>query len=1044
MVYIVFVLTGVVIGSGSDEGAGFILGGLLGFVFAWVYSMRQSLHILEVKVAQLEQHSTIQTEDENHIEVKELVDKECDKSIEEQELETQPDSANESKYKPTYFPASSSQKNLSQQHASYKPQEYKEKEYQHESEKAIEIRQQPGFLDSFFDKAKEFVLAYFTGGNTLVRTGMLVLFVGIAFLLKYVAQRTTLPIEYRYYGIVLASFVMLFLGWKLRTKRRTYALSLQGGGVGLLYLTLFAAMRIHDLLPPSTVMTLLVVIVGATAFLAVVQDSLAFAVIGLIGGFAAPILTSTGHGSHVQLFSYYLLLDLGVFFIAWFKSWRILNVVGFVATFGIGTAWGYQYYKPEFFNTVEPFLVTYFVLYSIIAVLFALKQAPKLRGINDSTLVFGTPLVSFSLQAALLEGSRYGLAYSAIAVSAFYIVLLFVIRALKKPYMKTLSESFVALAIGFGTLAIPLAFDGRVTSAFWVVEAAAMAWIGIKQNRILPRFAGYLLMFFAAGAYFLEASTHGGSLPWLNADYIGVLLVSIGMTFIGYYAFRNQNKLFKIEVPLIAHTLVTIGVLFWLFGGFNEINFYYKSSIFVVLQTFYAVTVIGLLYVIYKTHYLYLKNMVLITLFMAFAAFVYMPSESLHFTPLLNQRFAGMLIFTLSLYFASWYFHSLSKTNRVKDNSLSIALLVVALLMWTLTGLLEIDNSVAVNYRDSVGMLFIFTSFVLQIVFAHRISWLFLAWLKYAMLPVIVALGLITIDIQGDFHQNYAWFVWLFAFVSHYFVLYQYKGNWAVNINYYHLLGLLFFSFVVVFEGGELVAYLMGDDSIWFVSSYAATLLLISTGLYRFSQAKSYPLSTYPQAYYVYGLPLILLVLWVMVIVMNLVPSGNLSYLPYMPVLNPVDLTSIGSLFIIWKVLINQSSVLFTQSTRVIKALLILSAFVVLNAMMLRCFHYWYGMEYRLQPLMSSFMVQTALSLLWTLTAVVLMIYSTKRKLRYAWMLGMGLIIVVVIKLFLVDMSASGSIERIVAFLSVGILLSLVGYFSPIPPEEKQDKLANE
>ena len=104
---------------------------------------------------------------------------------------------------------------------------------------------------------------------------MLVLFVGIAFLLKYVAQRTTFPIEYRYYGIVVASFVMLFFGWKLRSKRRNYALSLQGGGVGLLYLTLFAAMRIHDLLPASTVMTLLVIIVVATAFLAVVQDSLA-------------------------------------------------------------------------------------------------------------------------------------------------------------------------------------------------------------------------------------------------------------------------------------------------------------------------------------------------------------------------------------------------------------------------------------------------------------------------------------------------------------------------------------------------------------------------------------------------------------------------------------------------------------------------------------------------------------------------------------------------------------------------------------------------
>ena len=744
------------------------------------------------------------------------------------------------------------------------------------------------------------------------------------------------------------------------------------------------------------------------------------------------------------LITYYLLLDLGVFFIAWFKSWRILNVVGFVATFGIGTAWGYQYYKPEFFNTVEPFLVAYFVLYTVIAVLFALKQAPKLRGINDSTLVFGTPLVAFSLQAALLEGSRYGLAYSAVAVCAFYVVLLFVIKALKKSYMKTLSESFVALAIGFGTLAIPLAFDGRVTSAIWVVEAAAMAWVGIKQNRVLPRFAGYLLTFLAAGAYFLEPSTHKGTLPWLNADFIGVLLVSFVMSFVGYYAYINKNKLFKIEVPLIANALVFIGYLFWIFGGFNDIHFYNRPSAFILLQVFYAITLVGLFYVIHKTHFLFLKNMVLITLIMAFAAFVYMPSESLHLTPLLNQRFGGMLVITVGLYFTSWFFQFINQSNLLKDNYLAMALLIVALLMWALTGLIEIDNSIAMNYRNTAGMLFIFVSIVTQIVFAHRISWIFLTWLKYVLLPLIVALGFVTLDVQGNFHQLYAWFVWVCALVAHYFVLYRYKDNWTVNINHYHLVGLLFFGFIAVFEAGELVSYLMGSDSIWYVSSYTTTLLFLSAGLYRLSNTKSYPLSAYPQAYYGYGLPLMLLILWVMVIAMNFVPSGDLSNLPYMPALNPVDLTSFGSLFLIWKVLISHLSAIFTQFDRGIKALLVLTAFIVLNASMLRCFHYWYGMEYRLQPLMSSFMVQTGLSLLWTITAVLLMIYSTKRKLRYAWMVGMGLIVAVVIKLFLVDMSASGSIERIVAFLSVGILLSLVGYFSPIPPEEKHDKVVNE
>ncbi len=62
----------------------------------------------------------------------------------------------------------------------------------------------------------------------------------------------------------------------------------------------------------------------------------------------------------MSLSSYYLLLNGGVLAIAWFRSWRILNLVGFGFTFVIGSLWGYQFYRPEFFASTEPFLVAFF------------------------------------------------------------------------------------------------------------------------------------------------------------------------------------------------------------------------------------------------------------------------------------------------------------------------------------------------------------------------------------------------------------------------------------------------------------------------------------------------------------------------------------------------------------------------------------------------------------------------------------------------------------------------------------------------------------
>ena len=62
--------------------------------------------------------------------------------------------------------------------------------------------------------------------------------------------------------------------------------------------------------------------------------------IGALGGFATPLLVSTGSGNHVALFSYYLVLDLGIAAVGVAQTWRALNLVGFVFTFVVGTAWG--------------------------------------------------------------------------------------------------------------------------------------------------------------------------------------------------------------------------------------------------------------------------------------------------------------------------------------------------------------------------------------------------------------------------------------------------------------------------------------------------------------------------------------------------------------------------------------------------------------------------------------------------------------------------------------------------------------------------------
>ena len=113
--------------------------------------------------------------------------------------------------------------------------------------------------------------------------------------------------------------------------------------------------------------------------------------------------------------------------------------------------------------------------------LYALRQSVELRNYVDSTLVFGTPLVAAGLQSALVREMPYGMALSALAASALYLVLAKLLHARRSENLRLLVEAFLALGVIFATVAIPLALDARWTSATWALEGAAMVWVGVRH-----------------------------------------------------------------------------------------------------------------------------------------------------------------------------------------------------------------------------------------------------------------------------------------------------------------------------------------------------------------------------------------------------------------------------------------------------------------------------------------------------------------------------------------------------------------------------------
>lgn len=413
------------------------------------------------------------------------------------------------------------------------------------------------------------VKSWFTEGNVPVKIGVLVLLFGVAAALRYAAAQGyfTMPIEARMATIAGAALLALGWGWRERIRKPAFAMSVQGGALGVLMLTVFAAFRLYGLLPPMLAFAFIVVLVAGAALLAVLQRAMWLAVLGFLGGYLAPVLISTGSGNHVALFSYYAVLNAAVFAISWRQSWRLLNLLGFAFTFGVGLAWGSTFYRPELFASVEPFLVLFFLFYIVIGLMYVVRQTEHRRPWVDGTLVFGTPLVAFPLQAALLGEDRMGLAFSALAVALLYAGLVWFLRARRGE--RLLTEAYAALAIVFATLAVPLAFSASTTASVWALEGAGAAWIGLRQDRRFPWLAGLALQLLAAVSYLISLD-HAGPLASRMLLFNPVWLGAAMLAFAGFaLSLMHERHRPKSGIPPIAFWW---GVAWWSWGGLGQLD----------------------------------------------------------------------------------------------------------------------------------------------------------------------------------------------------------------------------------------------------------------------------------------------------------------------------------------------------------------------------------------------------------------------------------------------------------------------------------------
>jgi len=176
--------------------------------------------------------------------------------------------------------------------------------------------------------------------------------------------------------------------------------------------------------------------------------------------------------------------------------------------------------------------------------------------------------------------------------------------------------------------------------------------------------------------------------------------------------------------------------------------------------------------------------------------------------------------------------------------------------------------------------------------------------------------------------------------------------------------------------------------------------------------------------------------MWVIVVCFN---AADPSPLPYIPVINPQDIAQLFSLIIIYEWL-NQTRQgklpgINKLDPGVLLKVLAGIAFIWLNSLVAHVVHFYMGVRYAMEPMFESSIFQTSITIVWTVTAFAIMGLASRLSQRKLWFTGAGLLALVVIKLFIIDLSDLGTVATIISFMSVGILMLVIGYITPVPPK---------
>lgn len=398
-------------------------------------------------------------------------------------------------------------------------------------------------------------LEKFIGENLINKIGIAILVLGIAFFVKYAIDQNWINEVGRTCIGLLCGCILIGLAHYLRKGYRSFSSVLAGGGIAVFYFTIAYAFHEYKMFSQTAAFVIMVVITAFAVALSILYDKLELAVIACVGGFVTPFLVSRGDGNYQVLFTYLIILDVGILLLAWFKRWTALNIISLFFTELIYGGWlSTTMYNGKPFSHASAllFATIYFFIFLGMNMVYQLRRNQHFKAFDFIILLF-ISCSYYVVGVTLLTNwhNEYRGLFT-LALGIIYLGLAYYIRK-NSTADRNLLFLLIGLTLSFITLTIPIQLHGQAITMFWCAEFVLLYWLSQYSQIRIFRFSSAIVCVLAIGSFMMDwgqcLDRHGNQahIALIFSDLTGIVtnLVAVASFTVYYFlAKRERGKEF--------------------------------------------------------------------------------------------------------------------------------------------------------------------------------------------------------------------------------------------------------------------------------------------------------------------------------------------------------------------------------------------------------------------------------------------------------------------------------------------------------------------